>query len=184
MTELSLNVLDIAQNSVKAKASLIEISVDISTAENRLVIIIKDNGCGMDEETVKKVIDPFYTTRTTRKVGLGVPFFKMSAEMTGGSFNIASEKGKGTEVTAEYVLDSIDRMPLGDMPATIETLVLYNTDIDFIYRYGVDGESFELNTVQMKDILGGVPLDMPDVAEYIKEFLKENTETVNKEKTF
>lgn len=184
MTELSLNVLDIAQNSVKAKASLIEISVDISTAENRLVIIIKDNGCGMDEETVKKVIDPFYTTRTTRKVGLGVPFFKMSAEMTGGSFNIASEKGKGTEVTAEYVLDSIDRMPLGDMPATIETLVLYNTDIDFIYRYGVDGESFELNTVQMKDILGGVPLDMPDVAEYIKEFLRENTETVNKEKTF
>ena len=184
MTELSLNVLDIAQNSVKAKASLIEISVDISTAENRLVIIIKDNGCGMDEETVKKVIDPFYTTRTTRKVGLGVPFFKMSAEMTGGSFNIASEKGKGTEVTAEYVLDSIDRMPLGDMPATIETLVLYNTDIDFIYRYGVDGEEFELNTVQMKDILGGVPLDTPDVAEYIKEFLRENTETVNKDKTF
>ena len=184
MTELSLNVLDVAQNSVKAKASLIEISVDISTAENRLVIIIKDNGCGMDEETVKRVIDPFYTTRTTRKVGLGVPFFKMSAEMTGGSFNIASEKGKGTEVTAEYVLDSIDRMPLGDMPSTIETLVIYNTDFDFIYRYGVDGESIELNTVQMKDILGGVPLDTPDVAEYIKEFLRENTETVNKEKTF
>ena len=184
MTELSLNVLDIAQNSVKAKASLIEISVDISTAENKLVIIIKDNGCGMDEETVKRVIDPFYTTRTTRKVGLGVPFFKMSAEMTGGSFNISSEKGKGTEVTAEYVLDSIDRMPLGDMPSTIETLVLYNTDIDFIYRYEVDGEGFELNTVQMKDILGGVPLDTPDVAEYIKEFLRENTETVNKEKTF
>ena len=184
MTELSLNVLDIAQNSVKAKASLIEISVDISSAENRLTIIIKDNGCGMDEETVKKVIDPFYTTRTTRKVGLGVPFFKMSAEMTGGSFKIVSEKGKGTEVTAEYVLDSIDRMPLGDMPSTIETLVLYNTDIDFIYRYEVDGEGFELNTVQMKDILGGVPLDTPDVAEYIKEFLRENTETVNKEKTF
>ena len=184
MTELSLNVLDVAQNSVKAKASLIEISVDISTAENKLVIIIKDNGCGMDEETVKRVIDPFYTTRTTRKVGLGVPFFKMSAEMTGGCFSISSEKGKGTEVTAEYVLDSIDRMPLGDMSSTIETLVIYNTDIDFIYRYGVDGESFELNTVQMKDILGGIPLDTPDVAEYIKEFLRENTETVNKEKTF
>lgn len=184
MTELSLNVLDIAQNSVKAKASLIEISVDISTAENRLTITIKDNGCGMDEDTVNKVTDPFYTTRTTRKVGLGVPFFKMSAEMTGGHFNISSEKGKGTEVIAEYVLDSIDRMPLGDMPSTVETLVLYNTDIDFIYKYSVDGEGFELDTVQMKDMLGGIPLDNPNVAEYIKGFLRENTDEINKDKTF
>lgn len=184
MTELSLNVLDVAQNSVKAKASLIEISVEIHTDKNSLSIVIKDNGCGMSEETVKQVIDPFYTTRTTRKVGLGVPFFKMSAEMTGGSFEIVSEVGKGTCVTAEYVLDSIDRMPLGDMPSTIETLVLYNTDIDFIYTYSVDGESFVLDTAEMKEILGGVPLDSPDIAEYIKEFLRENTKEVNKEKTF
>lgn len=184
MTELSLNVLDIAQNSIKAKASLIEISVDISTKENAMTIVIKDNGCGMSKETLEKVTDPFYTTRTTRKVGLGVPFFKMSAEMTGGSFDISSEIGKGTRIEAKYVLDSIDRMPLGDMPATVETLVVYNTDIDFIYNYNIDGEGFTLDTVQMKEILGGIPLDNPDVKEYIRDFLKENTLAVNKDKTF
>ena len=88
MTELSLNVLDIAQNCVKAKATLIEISVNANTEKDDLTIIIKDNGYGMDEETVRKVTDPFYTTRTTRRVGLGIPLYKMAAEMTGGSFDI------------------------------------------------------------------------------------------------
>lgn len=180
MTELSLNVLDVAQNSVKAKASLIEISVVIDSAADRLSIVIKDNGCGMSGETLKNVTDPFYTTRTTRKVGLGVPFFKMAAEITGGSFEIVSELGKGTTVTAVFVLSSIDRMPLGDMPGTIETLVVYNTGIDFIYTYKVDDEQFVLSTSEMKEILGGIPLNNPEVAAYIRDFLRENTDSVNK----
>ncbi len=180
MTELSLNVLDVAQNSVKAKASLIKIIVDASYADDLLLITIEDNGCGMSAEQVEKVIDPFYTTRTTRKVGLGVSFFKMAAEMTGGAFSITSEPGKGTLVKASFVISSIDRMPLGDMNSTIETLVVYNTHIDFEYTYKVGNESFTLSTPKMKEVLGGIPLDAPEIVEYIRDFLKENTECVNK----
>lgn len=184
MTELSLNVLDIAQNSIKAKATLIEINVFISTTDDFLKIEIKDNGCGMSDEQVAKVTDPFYTTRTTRKVGLGVSFFKMAAEMTGGRFSITSQVGKGTDVLAEFVLSSIDRMPLGDMNSTIETLIVYNTDIDFVYTYKVDNEEFTLSTQEMKNILDGVPLNNPEVVAYINDFLSENTHTANKDYNF
>lgn len=184
MTELSLNVLDVAQNSIKAGATLIEISVDVQTEADRITIIIADNGCGMDETTLKQVTDPFYTTRTTRKVGLGVPLFKMAAEMTGGSFEITSEVGRGTKVTAQFVLSNIDRMPLGDMSQTIETLIVYNTAIDFIYTYRVDNEQYELSTAQMREILEGVPLDNPEVVAYIKDFLRENTSALNKNQIF
>lgn len=184
MTELSLNVLDIAQNSIKADAKLIKISVFINTPDDLMRITISDNGCGMSDEHVKKVIDPFYTTRTTRKVGLGVSFFKMAAEMTGGNFEINSTLGKGTDVVAEFVISSIDRMPLGDMCSTIQTLIVYNTDIDFIYTYKVDEREFTLASSEMKDILDGVPLNTPEVVEYIQEFLRENTELVNKDSIF
>ena len=115
MRELSLNVLDIAQNSISAGASEVEITVEEISSASKMTIIIKDNGCGMDEETVRNVMDPFYTTRTTRKVGMGVPLFKMAAESTGGSFDIVSELGVGTTVTAVFGLSNIDRMPLGDI---------------------------------------------------------------------
>ena len=184
MTEISLNVLDIAQNSIKAKATLIEISVLIDTKADRMTIIIKDNGCGMSEEQVEKVIDPFFTTRTTRKVGLGVSFFKMAAEMTGGSFSITSCQGEGTTDTAEFVISSIDRMPLGDISGTIETLIIYNTDIDFLYKYKVDDEEFELSTAEMREMLDGIPLDTPEVKAYIREYLSENTKTANKDFIF
>lgn len=184
MTEISLNVLDIAQNSIKAKATLIEISVLIDTKADRMTIIIKDNGCGMSEEQVGKVIDPFFTTRTTRKVGLGVSFFKMAAEMTGGSFSITSRQGEGTTDIAEFVISSIDRMPLGDISGTIETLIVYNTDIDFLYKYKVDDEEFELSTAEMREMLDGIPLDTPEVKAYIREYLSENTKTANKDFIF
>ena len=184
MTELSLNVLDVAQNSIRAKASLTEISVEIHTDKNSLVITIEDNGCGMDKETVRRAADPFFTTRTARKTGFGIPFFKMSAEITGGSFEIVSEKGKGTKVTAYYVLGSVNRMPLGDMPSVIEALALCNTDMDFIYNYSVDGEGFTFDTVRIKKILEGVPLNAPEVKKFIREFLRENTDEINKKKTF
>ena len=123
MTELSLNVLDIAQNSIKARASLVRISVSRDTAARRLSISVEDNGCGMTPEQVEHVIDPFFTTRTTRKVGLGVPFFKLSAELTGGSFRIQSREGEGTSLRAEYCYDHIDMLPLGDMASTMTTLI-------------------------------------------------------------
>lgn len=183
MTELSLNVLDAVQNSITAKASLTEISVEIHTDENTLVITVRDNGLGMDSAALNSVTDPFFTTggKTT---GLGVPLFKMSAEMTGGSFKISSEKNKGTEITARYVLNSIDRVPLGDMPSLIETLAVCNTDIDFIYNYSVDGAGFTFDTVKIKKILDGIPLNTPEVKGFIRDFLRENTAEINKKKTF
>lgn len=179
LPEISLNILDIAQNSVRAESSLIEISVIGNTLEDRLTVIIKDDGCGMSEQQVQSVIDPFFTTRKTRKIGLGVPFFKMAAESTGGSFEIKSELGVGTTVTAVFVLSSIDRMPLGDMTFAIHTLITLNTHIEFLYTYKIDDNGFELDTRQFKQVLGGVPLDTPEVSEYIKEYLDENSKEVN-----
>lgn len=174
MPELSLNILDIAQNSVKAGADLIEIDVKADTSADRLTVRIKDNGCGMTKEQVEKVTDPFYTTRTTRNVGLGVPFFKLASEAAGGEFRIDSEIGKGTEVYASFCISNIDRMPLGDINGTILTLIKFNTAIDFIYTYSVDGRGFQLDTREIKEILGGVRLDEPEIYSYLKEYLSEN----------
>lgn len=179
MTEISLNVLDVTENSVKAGASLIEISVTLSSSEDKLSIEIKDNGCGMSEETLQRVTDPFFTTRTTRKVGLGIPFFKQSAEMTGGSFKIGSTPSIGTDVKAVYVLSSIDRMPLGDMVSTMHQLIVMHKEIDFLYTYTFDDRSFVLDTREFRETLEGVPFDTPDVSLFIKDFLTENTNEVN-----
>jgi len=179
LPEISLNILDVAQNSIRAGSKLTCISVDIDTAADTLCVVIKDNGCGMTSEQVQRVTDPFFTTRTTRKIGLGVPFFKMAAENTGGSFSIESEVGKGTVVTASFGLSHIDRMPLGDMTFTIHSLVTLNCDIDFVYRYSVDRRSFTLDTREFREILGGVPFDTPEVSAYIKEYLEENRAEVD-----
>lgn len=183
MQELSLNVLDIAQNSVVAKASLIRISVEEDTCQHRMVIIIADNGCGMDEEKVKRVIDPFYTTRTTRKVGLGIPFFSMQAKMTGGDFSIDSKVGEGTTVTASFVTDHIDCLPLGDINSTIVSLVQCNPDIDFLYTRTIDGRTFEMDTRVFREVLEGVPLNTPEVIVYITDYLAEQTQMIQGERT-
>lgn len=174
MPEISMNILDVAQNSVRAGASLIEISIDIDEAKDVMTVVIEDNGCGMTKEQIAKVEDPFFTTRTTRKVGLGVPFFKLAAEACGGSFLITSEVGKGTVVRAVFGYSSIDRMPLGDISATIHTLITFNTEIDFVYKYSYNGKNFDLDTRQFKEVLDGVPLDVPEVSAYIMEYLQEN----------
>ena len=174
MTELSLNVLDVAENSAKAGAALIQIAVAADPDADRLTISIADDGCGMTKEQLARVTDPFFTSRTTRKVGLGVPFFKYAAECTGGSFSIESEPGKGTLVTAVFVMSHIDRMPLGDINATIHTLITCHPDTDFVYTYSYSGKSFTLDTRQFREILGGVPFDLPDVSAFIADYLSEN----------
>lgn len=181
MTEISLNILDVAQNSVKANASLVRISVLADTKDNKLIIEIDDNGCGMTEEQVSQVCDPFFTTRTTRKVGLGVPFFKEAAESTNGSFDIKSEVGVGTKVTAVFTLDHIDRMPLGDVSSTMHSLITLNQHIDFVYTYTVNDESFTLDTRELREILGNVPFDIPEISAYIMDYLKSNKTEVDKD---
>ncbi len=175
MRELSLNVLDIAQNSVRADASLIEIRLIESTSAHTLEISISDNGKGMSSEQLRNVRDPFFTTRTTRKVGMGIPLFRMAAEMTGGSFDIESTPGKGTKTTAFFRTDHLDFTPIGDMCSTIITLVTMNLHIDFVYIRQLDGKSFTLDTRQLKEILGDVPLNEPSITAWLKDFITENT---------
>lgn len=169
-----MNVLDVAENSTRAGASLVTITVDADFSDDRLTIIIDDNGCGMTPEQVEQVTDPFFTSRTTRKVGLGVPFFKLAAESTGGSFTITSEPGVGTTVTAVFVLSHIDRMPLGDMNTTIHTLVVYHPETDFVYCYHYNDRSFTLDTREFRQILGDIPFDSPEISAYIMDYLNEN----------
>ena len=180
MRELSLNILDIAQNSISAGASLITIEVSENTTDNTLLIGIYDNGKGMSEEQVKSVIDPFFTTRTTRKVGMGIPLFKMAAEQTGGSLEIKSELGVGTEVKAYFKTDSVDFTPLGDVASTIQMLITMNIDRDFVYKHTVNEKEFVCDTREIKEILGDVPLDTYEVSQWLKDFITENTEVLYK----
>ncbi len=175
MQELSLNVLDIAQNSVRAGADLITILVAEEPEQDRMTITIGDNGCGMSPRQVEQVQDPFYTTRTTRRVGLGVPFFKMAAEMSGGSLSIQSREGEGTVVTATFGLGNIDRMPLGDISGTVAALIQCNPSIDFVYTRRVGDRSMTLDTREFRRILGDIPLNAPEVSVFIREYLEENT---------
>ncbi len=176
MRELSLNVLDIAQNSIVAGASLTEILVKEDTKEKTLLIGIYDNGKGMTPEQVENVKDPFFTTRTTRKVGMGIPLFKLAAEQTGGSFSITSQVGVGTKVDALFKTDSIDFTPLGDIASTIATIVSMNEDKDFVYTRSIDGKEFTFKSSDIKIILDGVPLSEPSVMNWIEDYIRENTE--------
>lgn len=174
MTEISLNILDVAENSTRAGADFITILVAADTGADTLTVLLTDNGCGMTKEEVSKVTDPFYTSRNTRKVGLGIPFFQYAAECTGGTFSIESESGTGTKVKAVFRLSHIDRMPLGDINSTIETLITCHPDTDFLYIYRYNKASFELNTRKFREILIDIPFDTPEVSAFIREYLCEN----------
>ena len=181
MQELSLNVLDIVQNSISARATLILLDVISDTAANKLTITVRDNGGGMTEEQVRSVTDPFFTSRKTRRVGLGVPFFKMAAEMTGGSFEIGSQVGVGTFLCAEFCTDSIDCMPLGDINGTVHALVTLNPQIDFVYTRRIDSRSFTLDTRELREILGDIEFSEPEVATFIREYLDANDPQLQEE---
>ena len=177
MKELSLNILDIAENSVKAGAALTEIL--ICEDSETLTLTIKDDGKGMSEETLLSVTDPFYTTRTTRKVGLGIPLLKLSAEQTGGSVSITSkmsdekDDSHGTTVVATFYKTHIDFTPLGDVISSIVTLIQGHPDRDFLFRHTTLNNEVLLDTREMREALSDVPLDTYEVLLWIKDFLKE-----------
>ena len=174
MEELSLHILDIVQNSISANASLIEVEITEDKESDTLSITVTDNGKGMPEDMVKSVTDPFTTGRTTRRVGLGIPLLKLAAEMTGGNLSIHSEVGKGTKISATFGLSHIDRQPLGDIASTMHQLIIMNENTDFLYSHKVDENSFELDTRQIKELLGGVSLATHEVMVWLLEYLKEN----------
>lgn len=172
MKELSLHILDIAENSIKADSSLIEVDINENFTENILTIRIKDNGCGMDGEFLKTVTDPFSTTRKTRKVGLGIPLFKEAAQRCGGTFRISSKPNVGTEVYASFILNHIDRSPIGNMADTMQTLICASPDTDFIYRHIKNDNTFTFDTAEVRSILGEVPLNSPEVLAWIKNYIQ------------
>ncbi len=174
MKELSLHLLDIVQNSITAGATRIEIGITNSVSQDLVEISVKDNGCGMSEEFVRRVTDPFTTTRTTRKVGLGIPLFKLAAETAGGEFKIASEVGKGTLVYASFQRSNIDRPPLGDLKGTLITLIQGAPKINIVYTYVTDRGQFILDTEEIREIMDGVAINEPEVLNWIGEFIREN----------
>lgn len=183
MKELSLNILDIAMNSVKARAQLIEIELDEN--DNELSIKITDNGCGMEPEFLETVTDAWSTTRTTRKVGMGIPFFKLAAEQTGGGLTISSTperlgENHGTVICATFNKTSIDYTPLGDIVSTVTTLIQGSPDIHWVFIHHISGNDVTLDTDELKAVLGDdVGLDNADVLSWISGYLKETYEEIN-----
>ncbi len=182
MKELSLNILDVAENSVKAGASLTQIILE--EKGNELTLSIIDDGCGMDEKTVKSVTDPFYTTRTTRSVGLGIPLLKLAAEQTGGRLEIeskteaASPADHGTTVKATFDKSHIDFTPLGDVTSSIVTLIQGHPDTDFLFIHRIEEGEVSLDTREIRAVLDGVPLDTYDVIKWIEGSIKEQYDEI------
>lgn len=178
MKELSLHILDIVQNSVKAGAKNITVTIDENEDLDKMIISIVDDGCGMSKEFLSRVRDPFTTTRTTRKIGMGISLFEAAAVQTGGYLKIESEEGKGTSLSAAFGLKSIDRAPLGDMPQTMTAIIGGAPDIDYVYRHKTDKGEFLFDTKQMRDILGDVPFDIPEVLNWMHDYIKEGLEEI------
>lgn len=184
MKELSLNILDIAENSLKAASTLTEIKV--SERGNALEIQITDNGKGMTREILESVTNPFYTTRTTRSVGLGIPLLKLQAEQAGGELSIKSRHidefpdSHGTVVRATFDKSNIDCTPLGDVVETIQTLIQGHPDSDFLFEHTIEDKQVSLDTRQLREILGEVPLNSYEVIKWIEEYLREQYSEIYK----
>jgi hypothetical protein len=173
MLELAAHILDIAENSVRAGAGLVEIIIIEDTAENLLSIEINDDGSGMTKEEIKKACDPFYTTKTVRRVGLGIPLLADAAERAGGRLDLKSIKGKGTRLKTTFQLDHLDRQPMGDIIGTLIILIAGNCDIDFLYRHRQNERQFELDTRDIRKEIDGIPINHPEILKYIRKVLEE-----------
>jgi anti-sigma regulatory factor (Ser/Thr protein kinase) len=178
MKELSLHILDIAENSVRAGAATLEIRVDEDTRADLLSIEFIDDGCGMDEETLKRAISPFFTTKTVRKVGMGLSLLKRAAERTGGSLTIESTPGRGTRVCVTFQHSHIDRQPMGDIASTLITLMSGNPGMRIIFRHRKNEEEFIFDTDIVKSALDDIPVTHPDVVRFITELIRERKNLV------
>jgi hypothetical protein len=174
MEELSLHILDIAMNSTRAGATKITLELTEDREGNLLTFVIRDNGCGMTEEQLSQIHDPFFTTRTTRRVGLGIPLLKQTAEQAGGGLTVTSAPGEGTTVEARFELDNIDRPPLGDVAATVWTLIVTNADVEVEYVHTMNGGRFRLNTKELKETLATGSLGKPGIAKALRKYIEDN----------
>jgi anti-sigma regulatory factor (Ser/Thr protein kinase) len=173
MLELSLHILDIAENSTRAGAKTVRIDITEDEAQDRLIIEIRDDGAGMDEETLGKALDPFFTSKKVRRVGLGLPMLAEAAERTGGRFEIESAVGGGTRVRVEFRHSHIDRQPLGDIPGTFMTLIAGNPGVNFEYRHRKGRGTFTLDTGEIREELDGVPINNAEVLQFLRNRIRE-----------
>ena len=181
MRELALHLLDIAENSVAAEAKNITLTVVEDLENDCLQLSVEDDGRGMDAEMVAKVVDPFVTSRTTRKVGLGIPLLKAAAEACNGFLTIDSTVGRGTKLVVQFQRSHIDRMPLGDLPGTVLSLEIGAPNVHWRFVYQVDQKNFEFDDRPIKDTLDGVPLTEPDILSYLKSLLEEGVAEIKPE---
>ena len=178
MKEIALHLLDIVQNSVKAGASHVDIRFALSE-DGALVMSVRDDGCGMSEELLERVSSPFTTTRTTRKVGLGIPLLMQNAQLSGGGVRIRSKVGEGTRIEADFHTDSIDCLPVGDLAETMATLVLTNPDRpEFCLTCASPEGEMQFSTEEIRAALGGVPLSEPEVYQWMLSSLREEIEPI------
>lgn len=178
MKTLSDHILDIVQNSISAKATLIEIMVTEDKKNDLCSLKITDNGCGMNEETLNQAANPFFTSRKTRKVGLGLSLLKQNAEGANGSFQLISEQGKGTELNAVFQLTNIDKPPLGDIWNTFYLTMLSNEDVELTYHHKTSQGNFEINSKEIKEMLGDVSIQQKEIREAIVELIKNNLKDI------
>ncbi len=176
MLELALHILDIAENSTRAGASFIEITIIEDLERDIFSFEIRDNGSGMDQETLNRAMDPFYTTKKVRRIGLGLPMLAQAADRAGGNFEIESHPGEGTRVYAQFQHSNIDRQPLGDMPGVMNALILGNPDRDFLYTHMKNGNTYTLDTREIRHELGDIPLNHLDVLAMIRDNVREGIE--------
>jgi hypothetical protein len=174
MDEIASHIMDIVANSVSAKANNIIVAITIDTKKVLLTLRLKDDGIGMDEDMARKVQDPFFSTKIGKKVGLGIPLLKGTAETTGGSFCLSSVVGEGTEIFVSFDLNHPDLPPLGNIRDTILVLVIGNPDTDFRFQIKRDTKEFVLDTKEIKHLLDGVPINHPDVITFLSKYLDEN----------
>lgn len=179
MPELILHILDLVENAVTAKAKFVSVEIEVDQRTDYLTITVEDNGCGMTKEQERESENPFFTTRTTRRTGFGVPFCSQAAKSTGGRFIIESKKGEGTKVKAVFGLSHIDRAPMGDINALICSFISSYEEMEFRYRYSFNGHGFEFDTRKAKDIVKPISLKNPEVLRIIKNFLEDNTKEAN-----
>lgn len=178
MKELSLHILDLAENSTKANANLIKITIEENLEKDILILSIEDNGVGMENELLKKVTDPFVTTRKTRKVGLGLSLMKSAALRCEGDFKITSQKGIGTSVYCSFKHSHIDRAPLGNMGETIASIINYNSGIDLYYKHIFNNRQFEFDTREVKKILDEVDIRSNEIILWIKAYINEKIKEI------
>ena len=182
MEDLSLHILDIAENSIRANAENISISIQENTQKDLLSLNIIDDGFGMDKETLKKALNPFFSTKKERRFGLGLSMLAESARAANGQFSIESKPGKGTHIRATFQASHIDRKPLGDISTTLVTLIIGNSEIDIVYMHAFNTSNYRLDTQDIKKQLNGIPVSSPEGMKYIRKNIKEGLERLRRNK--